>query len=130
MHRFESQLRKFIHEKMEAKFGTNWIKQRVPGQIGERWRDKQRRDIGTLSWPTIAYADFTDYVTIITRNDNWRELFELTFVNKDSVQESFRRLHPMRLATMHARLITEDDELYLYVETKRILTAIGVWLGP
>ena len=27
---------------------------------------------------------------------------------------------------MHARLITQDDELYLYVETKRILAAIGI----
>jgi len=27
---------------------------------------------------------------------------------------------------MHARLITLDDELYLYVETKRLLAAIGV----
>ena len=130
LHRFESQLRKFIQERMEAKFGTNWIKQRVPGKMREKWLDKQRRDTGNLNWPAIAYADFTDYVTIITRNDNWRELFEPTFVNKDSVQESFRRLHPMRVTTMHARLITEDDELYMHVEMKRILTAIGVWLGP
>jgi len=27
---------------------------------------------------------------------------------------------------MHARLITKDNELYLYVETKRILKAIGI----
>ena len=60
----------------------------------------------------------------LLENDNWRDLFEAIFVNKISVQESFRRLYPIRLATMHARLITQDDELYLYVETKRILSAI------
>ena len=62
----------------------------------------------------------------LLENDNWRDLFEAVFVNKNSVQESFRRLYPIRLATMHARLITQDDELYLYVETKRILSAIGI----
>jgi hypothetical protein len=27
---------------------------------------------------------------------------------------------------MHARIITQDDELYLHVETMRLLKAIGV----
>ena len=126
LQRFESHLRKFIDERMEAKFGDSWTKHRIPGDLRNIWRDKQRKDTGIQNWPMIAYADFTDYVTIITRNDNWRDLFEAVFVNKSSVQESFRRLYPIRLATMHARPITHDDELYLYVETKRIMSAIGI----
>ena len=55
-----------------------------------------------------------------------RNCLKRAFANKNSVQESFRRLYPIRLATMHARTITQDDELYLYVETKRILAAIGI----
>ncbi len=62
--------------------------------------------------------------------DTQRNALLPRLVSKASVQESFRRLYPIRLATMHARLITEDDELYMYVETKRILTAIGVWEEP
>jgi hypothetical protein len=29
------------------------------------------------------------------------------------------------ICTMHARIITQDDELYLYIEIKRILSAIS-----
>ncbi len=126
LQRFESQLRKFISEQMEQRFGSRWIRHRVPGEMRTKWLDKQRLDAGSQSWSTIAYADFTDYITIIARNDNWQDLFEAVFINKSSVQESFQRLYPIRLATMHARTITQDDELYLYVEIKRILAAIGI----
>ena len=67
LQRFESQLRRFIDERMEAKYGPDWTKQRIPGDMKSRWRDKQRQDTGTQKWPIIAYADFTDYATIITR---------------------------------------------------------------
>jgi hypothetical protein len=79
---------------------------------------------GEADWPLIAYADFTDYLAIVTRNDNWNAVFKQYFTRPESVRESFQRLYPIRLCTMHARLITQDDELYLLVETKRILRAI------
>ena len=126
LQRFESQLRSYIDKRMSSIFGSKWIKQRIPGEMKREWLTKQRSDSDERIWPLIAYADFTDYVTIITRNDNWQELFAPAFQNKSSVQESFRRLYPIRLATMHARPITHDDELFLYVEVKRILSAIGI----
>ncbi len=127
LQRFETQIRKFIDERMNAAFGTNWTKHRIPGPIRDQWLEKRQKakDNGEQEWPLIAYANFTDYVQIITRNDNWREVFKEIFGRKNSVQESFQRLYPIRICTMHARLITQDDELYLYVETKRILAAIG-----
>jgi len=128
LQRFETQIRRFIDKQMTAVFGENWIKHQVPENISKTWLAKRQkaRDNGEPEWPLIAYADFTDYVPIIVRRDNWRKVFESIFRHKDSVQESFRRLYPIRICTMHARLITQDDELYLYVETKRLLTAIGV----
>ena len=124
LQKFESRLRRFIDRHMNAHFGSNWIKHRIPEDMRVRWHDRQRQDSGIQQWPLLAYADFADYAIIITRKDNWRDLFKEFFSNKNSVQESFRRLYPIRLATMHARLITQDDELYLYVETKRILSVI------
>ena len=128
LQRFETQIRKFIDEQMKSFFGENWIKQQVPEKIRRAWFEKQQkvRDNGGPDWPLIAYADFTDYVPIITRNDNWEKVFKPIFGRSAFVQESFQRLYPIRICTMHARLITQDDELYLYVETKRILTAIGI----
>ena len=121
-------MRRFIDERMKAVFGENWIKHRVPGSIRQAWIEKRQkaRDSGEPEWPLMAYADFADYVPIITRSDNWREVFEPVFGRAALVQESFQRLYPIRICTMHSRLITQDDELYLYVETKRLLAAIGI----
>ena len=126
--RFETHVREFISERMEEEIGQNWIRQRIPGSMRVQWEGKKRRDSNqsNQALPLIAYADFTDYVDIICQNDNWSDLFESTFVRKQSIQESFVRLFPIRLAAMHARIITQDDELYLHVETRRILKAIGV----
>lgn len=126
LQRFESQLRRFIEERMRDAFGEAWIKHNVPGEIRERWIEKRKKalEAGEKEWPLIAYADFTDYLPIITRKDNWEATFEPFFGRSESVRESFQRLYPIRLCTMHARIITQDDELYLLVETKRILSAI------
>ena len=126
LHRFETQLRSFIDRVMTQEIGTGWIKQRLPNEIREQWVERQQKDTGETTWPLIAYADFSDYATIICRNDNWREVFAKVFKNKASTQESLHRLYPIRLCTMHARVITQDDELYLHAETKRILKAIGI----
>ena len=74
--------------------------------------------------PLLAYADFTDYELIICRADNWREVFSQTFKRPESVRESFQRLYPIRICTMHARPITQDDELFLYVELRRLIGVI------
>jgi len=128
LQRFETQLRNFIHEQMIRAFGEGWIKQRVPGELRKAWLEKkQKAEVnGAQEFPLIAYADFTDYAPIITRRDNWDEIFKPFFQRKESVQESFQRLYPIRVCTMHARIITQDDELYLLVEMKRLLKAIGV----
>ena len=128
LQRFETQLRRFIDEQMRAVFGDQWIKHQVPGDIRRSWLDKRQkaRDNGEPEHPLIAYADFTDYVPIIIRNDNWTKVFQPIFKRITFVQESFQRLFPIRICTMHTRMITQDDEVYLYVEIKRILTAIGI----
>jgi Swt1-like HEPN len=126
LQRFETQLRRFIDERMTAAFGQDWIKHQVPGDILKAWREKKQKamDNGEQGWPLLAYADFTDYVPLIIRKDNWERVFKPIFQRIESVQESFQRLYPIRICTMHARIITQDDELYLYVEIKRILSVI------
>lgn len=88
-------------------------------------KTSKARDVGEPESPLIAYADFTDYVQIIIRKDNWDAVFEPIFKRRMLVQESFQRLYPIRICTMHARFITQDDELYLLVETQRLLKAMG-----
>lgn len=128
LQRFETRLRQFIDEQMTKACGDQWIKHRVPGPIRQSWIEKREkaRAKGEADHPLIAYADFSDYVPIITQKNNWNEVFEPVFRRPTFVQESFQRLYPIRICTMHARMITHDDEIYLYVEIKRVLSAIGV----
>lgn len=56
---------------------------------------------------------------------NWETVFKGIFGRREDVRESFQRLYPIRNATMHAGILTLDDELFLRVETRRILKAIG-----
>lgn len=128
LQRFETQLRQFIDDQMTKVVGDQWIKHRVPGDMYKGWLAKQEkaRATGENDYPLIAYADFTDYADIIIRKDNWTEIFQPVFNRKEYIRESLQRLYPIRICTMHARMITQDDEIYLYVETKRILNCMGI----
>jgi hypothetical protein len=128
--RFEHSIRRVINEAMTLAFGPDWIKHRVPEPIRVAWTEKRNRGLsdGQVDLPLIEYADLTDYAPIITRKDNWRDVFGAIFTHKPSVEESFRRLYPVRNCTMHARLITQDDALFLLVEIKRLSKAMGFGL--
>ena len=113
---------------MTPTIGENWIKHRVPGDMCRQWKNKQAKalDEGESKQPLIAYADFTDYERIIVRRDNWDKIFASVFRRKSLVQESLQRLYPIRVCTMHARIISQDDELYLHAETTRLLSAMDI----
>ena len=103
---------------------SNWTS--IIGTVALSWSRaiSSSRKAVAADRPLVAYADFTDYALLICRSDNWREVFAMFFGRPESVRESFQRLYPIRLDTMHARPITQDDELLLYVETRRLVKII------
>jgi len=123
--RLETQVRRFIDALMTEAFGADWARHRLPNGLYDKWEGKKRTALqsGGRELTLIAYADFTDYMLIIGKRDNWH-VFEPFFGRQEDVRESFQRLHPIRLDTMHARPITQDDELLLYVETRRLIKVI------
>ena len=125
--RFESSLRRFIEDVMNKEFGSKWMKQQLPSNMLASWEEKKEKAIraGHSEFPLIDYADFSDYKVIIEKRDNWDRVFKHIFIRAEDVRESFQRLFPIRIATMHARLITNDDELLLHIEIKRVLKAIN-----
>lgn len=127
LQRLETELRQFIQRVMVTEFGADWLKHRLPNGMLDEWQQKRETSIkaGQPERPLIDYADFTDYRKIIERADNWKALFARIFGRPEDIRESFQRLFPVRIATMHARIITLDDELLLVVEVKRILKAIN-----
>jgi hypothetical protein len=125
--RFETMVRRFIDECMTRAFGEHWTDSRLSDDMRQAWAEKRRRaeEKGERRLPLIAYADFTDYEKIIIKKENWNMAFKPVFRRMEFVTESFQRLYPIRLCTMHARLITADDQIYLFVEVKRFLRAIA-----
>ncbi|MDX1071077.1 Swt1 family HEPN domain-containing protein [Sinorhizobium medicae] len=121
--RFEREVRAFIVAVMTKNFGADWMKRQLPPHILDQWKDKKHKDMqrGGDDLPLIDYADFADYKGIIERNDNWEAVFKPVFGRKEDIRESLQRLFPVRIATMHARFITLEDDLYLRAETTRIL---------
>ena len=119
-------MRKFIDERMTFAYGVDWPKGRLPNGLYEQWQEKKRKaeQAGAEERPLLEYSDFTDYMQVICRADNWREIFATFFTRPESVRESFQRLHPIRLDIAHSRLITQDDELLLRVEAKRLVKVI------
>ena len=132
LQRFETQFRRFMDARMTAAFGPDWAKQQVPGEILTNWRRKKdtARKKGERDHPLIAYADFTDYILIIERGDNWKTVFEPVFLRKEDVRESFQRLFPVRICTAHARFITAEDEFLLRAETFRVERAMRAAPDP
>lgn len=126
LQRLERRLRQFIDEAMTAQYGADWPKKKLTPQMLESWEGKKSRaeNSGVILTMFIEAADFTDYEAIICRKDHWREVFQGRFKRQESVRESFQRLYPIRLATMHARFVTKEDELYVLAESMRLLGAI------
>ncbi|MGL5362296.1 MAG: hypothetical protein ACRDBH_05415 [Bosea sp. (in: a-proteobacteria)] len=126
LHELERAIRLFIANVMEAAYGSDWMKRQLPVGMLDQWtakRDKAVMD-GCAPEPLINYADFTEYKAIIERQDNWSTVFKPVFKRPENIRESFQRLFPLRIATMHARLITSEDELLLMVEVRRIMRAV------
>lgn len=131
LQRFETNIRCFIDKVMTKEFGANWEKHRLPNGLYDTWQEKKlklEKETGK-EFPLISYADFTDYSLIICRQDNWKAVFIHFFHRIESIRESFQRMYPIRICTMHARPITQDDELILFTEIKRIRVTIESFLS-
>lgn len=126
LQRLEVEIRAFLMHVMGRAFGPEWVRRQTPGDMYDRWVAKKEiaEKITGQDLPPIEYADFTDYKQIIERNDNWGTVFKSIFGRQEDVRESFQRLFPLRLATMHARPLTLEDQMLLSVETRRILVAV------
>ena len=126
LQRFERTLRRFIDKHLTRACGVNWPKHRLPNGMHDKWQERKHiaEQAGAETRPLIEYADFADYEPLICRRDNWREIFSPYFKRPESVRESFQRLYPIRVDTMHARLITHEDKLFLEVEIIRLTKVI------
>jgi hypothetical protein len=125
LQRFESQIRRFIDMLMTEHYGSDWPRHQLPGGLYDSWLEKQTRDQSGRNWPLVYYADFTDYERVICKKDNWRTIFVKYFSRPEHVRESLQRLYLPRIATMHARPLMPEDELFVFVEVRRLIKLFG-----
>lgn len=122
---FEIEVRGFISFVMNRQYGANWITTQVPQSMLEQWHSKKDRAL--KNWeperPLIEFADFNDYITIITKKQNWNDIFEKVFMSKQDILETMARLSPVRNQAMHSRILTLEDDMLLRVETGRFYSA-------
>lgn len=120
--RLELKLRRFIERKMNAAAGAKWSKQRVRGEVCQRWRQRRQLDIdnGRRASRLFDYAGFEDYREIIEHKQNWEEVFKPVFKVKTSILETLRRLSLIRNPDAHYRIVTIEDFLDLHTEGRRL----------
>lgn len=104
---FENALRAFVSAKLEAVAGPNWFKQRVPGDVTTRAKERRREAMraGEPQLSLIHYTDLGDLIGVILRKDNWGEMFETVFDRAEWLKVDLERLNTHRRPTMHSRPI-------------------------
>jgi hypothetical protein len=123
----ESQLRRFVDDVMTEKVGPDWMRHRVPGDMRARWERRRQEAIDDKGYDgsesLLVYADLGDFPQIICQRNNWT-YFKPYFRRPESIQESFKRLSPLRRDIGHCRSFTAVDLVYFRVEIHRLWVAI------
>ncbi|MGI0087734.1 MAG: Swt1 family HEPN domain-containing protein [Nitrosotalea sp.] len=127
----ENTLRRFIQNKLE-KNTSNWWRERIPEDV--RVNAENRKSNNEIKWPwhpasnlhPIHFVDFTDYSKVISRKDNWEQVFKPIIGGESSILATkLRELEPIRNSISHSRPLSdiESEKLKLYSsEIKKILT--------
>jgi len=117
----ENSLRRCIKSKLEEISKIWWI-ERIPPDI--RKKAEERREKEDLARELIQYIDFTDYVKIITRRDNWREVFQQIFKEQELIISKLRELEPIRNAVRHGRKLTIEQKEKLKIFCQDVIRQI------
>ena len=128
----EEKIRKFIEEEL-SESTPQWWKQRIPGDVKGDAEDRKQKDEKRKNWnfeehSLISYIDFTDYEKIIARKDNWKDIFQDIFHDKDAISAKLKAIEPIRNAISHTRNldVRETEQLAFYSE--EILQSISYYL--
>ena len=123
----ENRLRMVVETELKKLVGDRWYQLRVSGEIWKGWEKRKEKDHQERgdSYPIVYYAYFTELPQIICQKDNWNDVFHQYFESKEDLQVSLQRLNAVRKALAHNRPLVKSDQLILFSEGCRILTALG-----
>ncbi|WP_340586142.1 hypothetical protein [Erythrobacter alti] len=129
----ELRLREFIALKLEARFGRNWFKLRAPPDVLTNAKRKRKESLRAAedTGPLINWTDIGDLAKIVLRNDNWSEVFEEFFADRERFEADMRALTAMRRPVAHARPIDSTRLVELIIVAQRVGDWIyqdGLWM--
>lgn len=119
----EESLREFIVRKLSMT-SENWWKETIPQDIQKNVEERKNRNAQLWPWTDeaeiepIHFINFPDYVKIITKRDNWKNIFSKYFVDKKIISSKLRELEPIRNNVAHFRVLRKSQiaKLRLYSE--------------
>jgi hypothetical protein len=119
----EKRLRESIQTRLSA-IDANWWKSRIPDDVRRTAEDRKSRRETIWTWLSgpdlhpIHYVDFTDYSKIISRRDNWDQVFKPLFADRDGIATRLKELEPIRNDIAHSRELSKKqrERLRLYAD--------------
>lgn len=102
-----------------------WFKQRVPGDILQRARERKAdaERAGEQTADLIAFVDLGDLIPIVTLKKNW-PVFQPIFGNTEDFRVDMRRLNSIRRPAMHSRSIDPVQFTEMVILINRICSMI------
>ncbi|MBE0530534.1 MAG: hypothetical protein IH626_06860 [Rhodospirillales bacterium] len=124
---FEEQLRAFISHKLKEKVGPRWFKQRIDGMIGGKAKATRETAVrhGEAPMSLVHYTDLGDLRSIVLAKNNWSEVFESAFINREHFDHDMQKLIAARRPTAHYRKL---DGVRL-VELICVIDRLTKWMG-
>ena len=130
LQKLETKLRECIQTQLET-VSKNWWKERIPKDVQEKAELRKTKNEKQWPWhttkdlPFVFYIDFTDYVKIITKRDNWKQVFKEIFKERETISVKLRELEPIRNAIAHFRELNRRELDKLKLLSEEIISCIS-----
>ena len=124
----ENKLRICIETQLSTQH-PKWWTERIPKDVRSRAEDRKSRDETLWPWSNkshdlINFVDFNDYIKIITRRDNWREIFVNIFKDQALLIAKLKELDPIRNTIAHSRPLSSNDRMRLKLHAHDLISCI------
>ena len=129
LRRLETALRDHIRLKLSEVTSAWWI-QRVPEDVRKNAEERKLRRQSMWPWSEggqtdlLGYLDFSDYLKIVSRKDNWRDVFRATFKDEEILRAKLRELEAIRNDIAHVRTLAAAQRTKLSLYSSELLGAI------
>ena len=131
LYEIEAALRELIIEELSSLAGSRWYKQRLPGDVLEKYREAKKFE-KSVKWSQLVphhpmyYTDFSHLKIVIQARNNWDDAFSKIFGNKDNLSATLSELEFIRNKVAHNRKLSRADVEVAKTARDKLATAVGL----